>query len=62
MPGDLVRCLRQPYFGLWGVVETHIPEKVRLESEEVMETIKIRLLDGRLVDVAETNLEVIVPV
>jgi hypothetical protein len=62
MPGDLVRCLRQPYFGLWGVVETHIPEKVRLESEEVMETIKIRLLDGRVVDVAETNLEVIVPV
>jgi hypothetical protein len=62
MTGDLVRCLRQPYFGLWGVVVTHIPEKIRLESEEVMETVKVKLLDGRIVNVAETNLEVITPV
>jgi len=61
-PGDLVRCLREPYFGLWGIVEDHITQKTPVESGEIMETIKVRLDDGRSVNVAETNVEVVVPV
>lgn len=60
-PGDRIRCLRQPYFGLWGTVEENIPEKVRVESEGLMEAVKVRLDDGRLVTVAEANIEVIIP-
>ncbi|HHW18267.1 MAG TPA: hypothetical protein GXX30_05145 [Firmicutes bacterium] len=58
MVGDRVRCIRPPYFGLWGTVEEmpEAPEKV--ECESVMEVARVRLDDGRLVTVAEANLEV----
>ncbi len=61
LPGSTVRCVREPFLGLWGVVEKIIPKRTRLESEGLMETIKIRLHDGRSVAVAKANVEVIVP-
>lgn len=61
LPGDRVRCVRQPYFGLWGTAEEIIPGRIPLESEGLMEAVRIRLDDGSLVDVAEANIEVIIP-
>ncbi len=58
-PGDRVRCARQPYFGLWGVVEEVIPGRIPLESEGLMEAVRVRLDDGSLVQVAEANVEVV---
>ncbi len=56
--GDEVRCVRAPYSGLRGVVEElpSQPEKVACES--LLEVARVRLTDGRLVTVAEANLEV----
>lgn len=58
VPGDRVRCVRQPYFGLWGVVEDLPSAPEQVESEAYMEVAWVRLDDGRLVKVAEANLEV----
>lgn len=58
-PGDRVRCVRPPYLGLWGVVEQMMPGRIPLESEGLMEAVRIRLDDGSLVDVAEANIEVV---
>ncbi len=56
-PGDRVRCVRAPYFGLWGTV-TEIPEKpMKVASEAMMEVVKVRLDRGDSVFVAEANLE-----
>lgn len=57
--GDRVRCVRQPYPGLWGVVEELPGEPERVECEALMEVARVRLDDGRLVTVAEANLEVL---
>ncbi len=57
-PGHRVRCVRAPYFGLWGVVESIPKDPVAVESEGLMEVACVRLDDGRLVKVAEANLEV----
>jgi glycine cleavage system H lipoate-binding protein len=58
VPGDRVRCVRQPYFGLWGVVEDLPAAPMQVESEAYMEVAFVRLDDGRLVKVSEANLEV----
>lgn len=60
LPGDRVRCIRRPYFGLWGTVQEIIDEKMPLESEGLMESVHVRLDDGRLVRVAKSNIEVII--
>jgi len=56
--GKRVRCIRPPYFGLWGVVEdiSLMPEQV--ESEVTTEVALVKLDDGRLVKVPQANLEV----
>lgn len=57
-PGDRVRCVMPPYMGSWGTVEEipSCPEQV--ESGAVLSVARVRLDDGRLVTVAEANLEV----
>ncbi len=61
IPGDRVRCLRQPYFGKWGTIEEVINGKLPVESEALMEVVRVRLDNGKLVTVAEANVEVIIP-
>jgi len=56
--GDRVRCIRSPYFGLWGNVEEIPSEPERVECEAYMEVVRVRLDDGRVVTVPEANLEV----
>lgn len=60
LPGDRVRCIRHPYFGLWGTIQEIIAEKIPLESEGIMEAVHVRLDDGRLVRIAKSNIEVII--
>lgn len=59
--GDRVKCVRQPYPGLWGVVAALPAEPEKVECEAVMEVARVKLDDGRLVTVAEANLEVVRP-
>lgn len=59
--GDVVRCIRQPYPGLCGVVEEIPPLPAKVECEALMEVARVRLHDGRLITVAEANLEVLEP-
>jgi hypothetical protein len=40
-------------------VEQMMPGRIPLESEGLMEAVRIRLDDGSLVDVAEANIEVV---
>ncbi len=56
--GQRVRCVRAPYFGQWGVVHEIPPELQAVENEGLMEVARVHLDDGRLVTVAEANLEV----
>lgn len=56
--GDRVRCIRQPYFGLWGYVRGLPKDLEKVECEALMEVAEVELDDGRLVKVPEANLEV----
>lgn len=56
--GQRVRCVRAPYFGQWGVVHEISSELQAVENEGLMEVARVYLDDGRLVTVAEANLEV----
>jgi len=56
--GDRVRCIREPYFGLWGVVEEIPKQPERVECEGIVEVVRVRLDDNRLVSVPEANIEV----
>lgn len=56
--GDRVRCVMPPYFGSWGTVEEVPPEPERVESGALLQVARVRLDDGKLVTVAEANLEV----
>jgi len=57
--GDKVRCVREPYFGLWGTVEELPSELKVMESESPMEVAVVRLDgSGETVVIPEANLEV----
>jgi len=56
--GARVRVVAQPYLGLWGdLIEANAGSK-KIESEAVVPVARIRLDDGRVVDVPEENLEI----
>ncbi len=57
-PGDRVRCVRRPYFGMWGVVQELPKDPQEVESGSRMEVALVRLDDGHAVRIAEANLEV----
>ena len=58
LPGNRVRCIRGPHAGLWGMVEREAGPSEKAECEAVLDFAWVRLDDGRLVRVAEANLEV----
>jgi len=57
--GDMVRCVREPFTGLSGVVEEILPQPQKAESEALLEMARVRLSSGETVLVAEANLEVL---
>lgn len=59
--GDTVRCVRAPYTGVSGVVVELPAEPQRAASEALVEVARVRLGDGRVVQVAEANLEILKP-
>jgi hypothetical protein len=56
--GQRVRIVRQPYFGLWGRVLVPPGGLVRLETEVEARVLTVALDDGRVVRVAEANVEI----
>lgn len=56
--GQRVRLVRQPHFGSWGTVLEVADGLTRLETEVEARILWVRLDDGRLVQVAEANVEI----
>lgn len=57
--GDTVRLIREPYFGLIGVVSSLPPELQQVESESKVRVLSVRLSDDREVIVPRANVELI---
>ncbi|MEW6723887.1 MAG: hypothetical protein AB1331_03050 [Bacillota bacterium] len=55
--GSRVRIFRAPYFGLWGEVIDIPAQPVAVESGARVAVLRVRLDDGRTVEVAEANVE-----
>jgi len=56
--GMRVRLVRNPYFGCWGTVVEPPAGLTRLETEVEARVLRVRLDDGRVVAVAEANVEI----
>lgn len=56
--GQRVRLVRQPHFGSWGTVLEVADGLTRLETEVEARILWVRLDDGRVVQVAEANVEI----
>jgi biotin carboxyl carrier protein len=55
--GQMVRCIRAPYFGRFGRVVTLPTEPTKIESGAVVRVAGIELLDGERIVVPRANLE-----
>ncbi len=58
-PGSSIRVIREPYFGLLGVVTELPAQLVTLESGTHVRVLKAKLSDGRDVTVPRANVEII---
>jgi hypothetical protein len=59
VPGTPVRIIREPYFGLIGVVDSLPVELQALQSESFVRVLTVRLPDGGSVTVPRANVEII---
>lgn len=57
--GTPIRVIREPYFGILGVVTGLPPELVKVESETLVRVLETKLDDGRVVVVPRANVEII---
>ncbi|MBC7529346.1 MAG: hypothetical protein H7308_17595 [Chthonomonadaceae bacterium] len=57
--GTPIRVIREPYFGLLGLVSGLPQELVRVESETLVRVLEAKLDDGRTVTVPRANVEII---
>ncbi len=55
--GDVVRIIREPYFGMLGNVTELTPALERVESETKVRVLEVKLDDGKLVKVPRANIE-----
>jgi transcription antitermination factor NusG len=58
-PGDMVRIIREPYFGVIGRVEGLPVQPQQIETETKVRVVKIKLPDGSVVVVPRANVEMI---
>ena len=58
-PGDMVRIIREPYFGTIGEVEDLPVQPQKIETETEVRVVKIKLPDGSSVIIPRANVEVI---
>lgn len=59
VPGTLVRIIREPFFGVIGVVDGLPVELQALQSESLVRVLTVRLSDGGVVMVPRANVEII---
>jgi hypothetical protein len=57
--GDLVRCIREPYFGRIGSVGKLIPELTKVESETMVRVLEVHFPGGETAVVPRANIEMI---
>ena len=57
--GDMVRCIREPYFGRIGSVGKLIPELTKVESETMVRVLEVEFPGGEVVVVPRANIEMI---
>ncbi|MEE9488082.1 MAG: hypothetical protein V3W00_05175, partial [Candidatus Brocadiales bacterium] len=58
-PGDMVRIIREPYFGVIGRVEGLPVQPQEIETETKVRVVEIRLPDDSVVVVPRANVEMI---
>jgi hypothetical protein len=58
-PGDMVRIIREPYFGVIGRVEGLPVQPQKIETETKVRVVEIRLPDNSVVAVPRANVEMI---
>ena len=59
VPGTPVRIIRQPYFGVIGVVDSLPVELQAMESESMVRVLTVKLQDGTTATVPRANVEII---
>jgi len=59
VPGTPVRIIRQPYFGVIGVVDSLPVELQAMESESMLRVLTVKLQDGTTATVPRANVEII---
>ncbi|MCY3020538.1 MAG: hypothetical protein NTW87_16070 [Planctomycetota bacterium] len=57
--GTPIRAIREPYFGQLGEVADLPPEPVRIGTGAVVRVLRMKLTDGRVVEVPRANVEII---
>ena len=57
--GTPIRAIRDPYFGQLGEVADLPPEPVRIPTGAVVRVLRMKLNDGRVVEVPRANVEII---
>ena len=58
-PGTPIRAIRTPFFGELGEVAELPPEPVRIPTGAVLRVLRMRLQDGKVVEVPRANVEII---
>jgi hypothetical protein len=57
--GTPIRAIRDPYFGQLGEVSDLPPEPVRIPTGAVVRVLRMKLGDGRVVEIPRANVEII---
>jgi len=58
-PGDRVRIIREPYFGVIGQVEELVSDLLQIETEARVRALRVRTSDARILTVPRANVEII---
>jgi transcription antitermination factor NusG len=57
--GDIVRCIREPFFGRLGKIKRMVPELMVVESETKVRVLEVEFTDGTTATVPRANIEAI---
>jgi transcription antitermination factor NusG len=57
--GDIVRIIREPYFGMLGRIKSLPSELLLIETEAKVRVMEVTLDDGKIITLPRANIEII---
>jgi transcription antitermination factor NusG len=57
--GDIIRIIREPYFGKLGKIKSLPSELVKIETEASVRVMEVTLDDGQVITLPRANIEII---